>query len=161
MIVTENHKIYVILYVHMYMCTSTHKIIIKLIYPYVLQLYNLRILSPVPTLVSHISSSAHHRWGPLICSHELCRNWTGGGWVVWPGWSGCLQLHTNTKFRSSLLDTRVFQCTHHQSDHELVISTICFKIKTKHLHSKTSSPPHTHTHKHMGNTHSSLWESSI
>ena len=43
------------------------------------------------------------------------------------------------KFRSSLLDTRVFWCTHHQSDHELVISTIRFKIKTKRLHCKTSS----------------------
>ena len=45
----------------------------------------------------------------------------------------------NRKFRSSLLDTRVFRCTHHQSDHELVISTIRFKIKTKRLHCKTSS----------------------
>ena len=45
----------------------------------------------------------------------------------------------NRKFRSSLLDTRVFRCTHHQSDHELVISTIRFKIQTKRLHCKTSS----------------------
>ena len=45
----------------------------------------------------------------------------------------------NRKFRSSLLDTLVFRCTHHQSDHELVISTIRFKIQTKRLHCKTSS----------------------
>lgn len=33
----------------------------------------------LPYIVSHISNSAHHRWGTFICSHELCRIWTGGG----------------------------------------------------------------------------------
>ena len=42
------------------------------------------------------------------------------------------------KFRSSVLDTRVFRCTHHQSDHELVISTIRFKIKSKRLLCRTN-----------------------
>ena len=44
----------------------------------------------------------------------------------------------NWKFRSSLLDTRVFRCTYHQSEHELVISTIRFKIKTKRLLCRTN-----------------------
>ena len=39
----------------------------------------------------------------------------------------------NRKFRSSMLDTRVFRATHLQSDHELVISTIRFKIKSRSL----------------------------
>ena len=42
----------------------------------------------------------------------------------------------NRKFRSSMLDTRVFCATHLQSDHELVISTIRFKIKSKRLQQK-------------------------
>ena len=42
----------------------------------------------------------------------------------------------NRKFRSSMLDTRVFRATHLQSDHELVISTIRFKIKSKRLQQK-------------------------
>ena len=35
---------------------------------------------------------------------------------------------------TSLLDARVFWCTHHQSDHELFISAIRFTIKANHLH---------------------------
>ena len=35
------------------------------------------------------------------------------------------------KHRSSVLDTRVYRGVHHQSDHELVVSTFRFNIKTK------------------------------
>ena len=38
----------------------------------------------------------------------------------------------NRRFRSSILDTRVYRSVLHESDHELVVSTLCFKIKTKH-----------------------------
>ena len=37
----------------------------------------------------------------------------------------------NTRFRSSVLDTRVYRNTYHESDHELVVSTFRFKIKSK------------------------------
>ena len=37
----------------------------------------------------------------------------------------------NTRFRSSVLDTRVYRNTYHESDHELVVSTFQFKIKSK------------------------------
>ena len=37
----------------------------------------------------------------------------------------------NRRFRTSVLDTRVFRATHLQSDHELVVSTLRFKIKSK------------------------------
>ena len=37
----------------------------------------------------------------------------------------------NHSFRSSVLDTRIYRATYLESDHELVISMLCFKIKTK------------------------------
>ena len=37
----------------------------------------------------------------------------------------------NSRFRSSVLDTRVYRNTYHESDHELVMSTFRFKIKSK------------------------------
>ena len=37
----------------------------------------------------------------------------------------------NRRFRSSVLDTQVYQSVLHVSDHELVISTVHFKIKAK------------------------------
>ena len=37
----------------------------------------------------------------------------------------------SAKYRSSILDTRVYRGVHHQSDHELVVSTLRFKIKAK------------------------------
>ncbi|MDA8003247.1 MAG: endonuclease/exonuclease/phosphatase family protein, partial [Alphaproteobacteria bacterium] len=37
----------------------------------------------------------------------------------------------SAKYRNSILDTRVYHGVHHQSDHELVISTLRFKIKAK------------------------------
>ena len=38
------------------------------------------------------------------------------------------------KFRSSILDTRVYRGVQHISDHELVVSTLRFKIKAKRRH---------------------------
>ena len=38
----------------------------------------------------------------------------------------------NRSFRTSILDAHVFRSTYVESDHELVISTIRFKIKAKH-----------------------------
>ena len=37
----------------------------------------------------------------------------------------------STKYHSSILDTRVYHGVHHQSDHELVVSTIRLEIKAK------------------------------
>ena len=37
----------------------------------------------------------------------------------------------SAKYQSSILDTRVYCGVHHQSDHELVVSTLRFKIKAK------------------------------
>ena len=37
----------------------------------------------------------------------------------------------NKRFRTSVLDTRVYRSTLHESDHELVLSTLRFKIKAK------------------------------
>ena len=37
----------------------------------------------------------------------------------------------NRRFRSSILDTHVYWSVLHESDHELVVSTLRFKIKTK------------------------------
>ena len=37
----------------------------------------------------------------------------------------------NKRFRTSVLDTRVFRSTLHESDHELVVSALRFKIKAK------------------------------
>ena len=37
----------------------------------------------------------------------------------------------NKCFCTSVLDTRVYRSTFHESDHELVVSTLCFKIKAK------------------------------
>ena len=37
----------------------------------------------------------------------------------------------SAKHRSSVMDTRVYRGVYHQSDHELVVSTFRFKIKTK------------------------------
>ena len=37
----------------------------------------------------------------------------------------------NRRFRTSVLDTRVYRSTLHESDHELVVSTLRFKIKAK------------------------------
>ena len=48
----------------------------------------------------------------------------------------------NRHFRSSILDTRVYQSVLHESDHELVVSTFRFKIKTKRCQ---STVPHCQT----------------
>ena len=40
----------------------------------------------------------------------------------------------NNRFRTSVLDTRVFRSVYHQSDHELVVSSLRFKIKAKRCH---------------------------
>ena len=37
----------------------------------------------------------------------------------------------NKRFRTSVLDTRVYRSTFHESDHELVVSALRFKIKAK------------------------------
>ena len=37
----------------------------------------------------------------------------------------------NRRFHTSVLDTRVYQSAHLESDHELVVSTFQFKIKAK------------------------------
>ena len=37
----------------------------------------------------------------------------------------------NRRFRSSVLDTRVYRSVYLESDHELVVSTLSFKIKVK------------------------------
>ena len=37
----------------------------------------------------------------------------------------------NRRFRSSVLDTRVYRSVYLESDHEMVVSTLCFKIKAK------------------------------
>ena len=37
----------------------------------------------------------------------------------------------NKRFCTSVLDTHVYRLTLHESDHELVLSTLCFKIKAK------------------------------
>ena len=39
-------------------------------------------------------------------------------------------VHISAKYRSSSLDTHVYRKVHHQSDHELIVSTLRFKIKT-------------------------------
>ena len=39
----------------------------------------------------------------------------------------------NRRFRTSILDTRTFRKTHVESDHELVVSTVRFKIKAKRM----------------------------
>ena len=44
------------------------------------------------------------------------------------------------KFCSSILDTRVYRGVHHISDHELVVSTLRFKIKAKRHQCHHSSP---------------------
>ena len=44
----------------------------------------------------------------------------------------------NKRFRTSVLDTRVYRSTFHESDHELVVSTLRFKIKAKRRHTGTS-----------------------
>ena len=38
----------------------------------------------------------------------------------------------NSRFRSSVLDTRVYRSVYHESDHELVVSSLRLKIKAKH-----------------------------
>ena len=43
----------------------------------------------------------------------------------------------NKRFRTSVLDTRVFRSTFHESDHELLVSSLRFKIKAKRRHSRT------------------------
>ena len=48
----------------------------------------------------------------------------------------------NRRFRSSILDTRVYRSVLHESDHELVVSTLRFKIKTKR---RQSTVPHRQT----------------
>ena len=48
----------------------------------------------------------------------------------------------NRRFRSSILDTRVYRSVLHESDHELVVSTLRFKIKTK---CHQSTVPHRQT----------------
>ena len=48
----------------------------------------------------------------------------------------------NRRFRSSILDTRVYRSVLHESDHELVVSTLHVKIKTKH---RQSTVPHRQT----------------
>ena len=45
------------------------------------------------------------------------------------------------KFHSSILDTRVYRGVHHITDHELVVSTLRFKIKAKRHQCHHSSPP--------------------
>ena len=53
----------------------------------------------------------------------------------------------NNWFCSSVLDTRVFRSMYHVSDHEMVVSTMRFKIKAKRHHSRvllcrtTNLPP--------------------
>ena len=44
----------------------------------------------------------------------------------------------NRRFRTSVPDTRVYRSTFHESDHELVVSALRFKIKAKRRH--TGSP---------------------
>ena len=44
----------------------------------------------------------------------------------------------NKCFDTNVLDTRVYRSTFHESDHELVVSTLCFKIKAKRRHTGTS-----------------------
>ena len=43
----------------------------------------------------------------------------------------------NKRFRTSVLDTRVYRSTLHESDHELVISSLRFKIKAKRRQART------------------------
>ena len=40
-------------------------------------------------------------------------------------------IFVSKRFRSSVLDTRVYHSTSHEYDHELVVSTFRFKIKVK------------------------------
>ena len=52
----------------------------------------------------------------------------------------------NKRFRTSVLDTRVYRSTLHESDHKLVVSTLHCKIKVKHrqsrsLHYQTTNLP--------------------
>ena len=49
----------------------------------------------------------------------------------------------SSKFRSSVLDTRVYRGVHHESDHELVVSTFRFKIKVKRQLSRHFTPRQT------------------
>ena len=44
----------------------------------------------------------------------------------------------NKRFRTSVLDTCVYRSTFHESDHELIVSTLRFKIKAKRRHTGTS-----------------------
>ena len=44
----------------------------------------------------------------------------------------------NKRFRTSVLDTRVYRSTLHESDHELVLSTLRFKIKAKRRQTSSS-----------------------
>ena len=44
----------------------------------------------------------------------------------------------NKRFRTSVLDTRVYRSTFHESDHKLIVSTLRFKIKAKRRHTGTS-----------------------
>ena len=46
----------------------------------------------------------------------------------------------NKHFRTSVLDTHVYRLTFHESDHELVVSALCFKIKAKCGHHATEPP---------------------
>lgn len=43
----------------------------------------------------------------------------------------------NKRFRTSVLDTRVYRSTFRESDHELVVSALRFKIKAKRRHTGT------------------------
>ena len=63
----------------------------------------------------------------------------------------------NKHVRTSVLDTCVYQLTFHESDHELVVSALCFKIKAKRRHIGT---PHYQT-KNVSTSHQAGYQSVL